>query len=163
MKNNLVAQRRPILRTILLCTMLSVAAFAFVYTQAQAQDINTIEGTQPDDSSTSFCDEVTVNVPTFCVERQQRIDQSGGANAFNDPSSPILGPTSILYKTIQAITILTGAISVIMIIIGGFRYVVSGGDSNATKGAKDTILYAVIGLVIAIFAQTIVTFVLSKL
>jgi len=66
-------------------------------------------------------------------------------------------------KTVlNVLSVLVGIISIIMIIIGGFRYVVSGGDSNSTKGAKDTILYAVIGLVIVLFAQVIVRFVFDN-
>jgi hypothetical protein len=62
----------------------------------------------------------------------------------------------------QTIVYVVGGISIIMIVIGGLRYVTSGGDPNTTKGAKDTILYAVIGVVVAIIAQGLVTFVLSR-
>ena len=55
-----------------------------------------------------------------------------------------------------------GAVSVIMIIYGGFRYITSGGDSNGVTAAKNTILYAIIGLVIVALAQIIVNFVLDK-
>lgn len=75
----------------------------------------------------------------------------------------VLGPNGIVTRAISIFVIITGAVSVIMIIIGGFRYVLSAGDSNAISGAKNTILYAVVGLVVAIFSQMIVTFVLSKL
>jgi hypothetical protein len=78
-------------------------------------------------------------------------------------SNPIFGPTGILTKVIQAFVYAAGIISVVVIIIGGFRYVVSGGDSGSTKGAKDSILYALVGLVVTIFAQAIVAFVLKKL
>ena len=54
-----------------------------------------------------------------------------------------------------------GAVSVLMIIIGGFRYVISGGDSNGIQGAKNTIIYALVGLVIVLFSQIIVRFVLK--
>lgn len=80
-----------------------------------------------------------------------------------DGNRKILGKDGVLTKVAQFIVFLTGAVSVIMVIIGGLRYVLSGGDSNATKGAKDTVMYAVIGLVVAIFSQIIVTFVLSRL
>lgn len=56
---------------------------------------------------------------------------------------------------------LLGAIAVIMIIIGGIRYATSNGDSSATKAAKDTILYAVIGLIVAILSYAIVNFVIG--
>jgi hypothetical protein len=58
---------------------------------------------------------------------------------------------------------IVGAISVIMIIIGGLRYVLSGGDSAGVKGAKDTILYAIVGVVVAILAYAIVNFVISRI
>ena len=50
-----------------------------------------------------------------------------------------------------------------MIIIAGFRYVISQGDSGAVTSAKNTILYAVIGLIVAIFAWAIVDFVIDNL
>jgi hypothetical protein len=66
---------------------------------------------------------------------------------------------NIIKKVINILSILVGAVSVIMLIVGGFRYVISNGDANSTKGAKDTILYALIGLIIVLFAQVIVRFV----
>lgn len=96
----------------------------------------------------------------FCQEK--RTNPPGG-DPIDSPSSPILGPNSLFYKIIQTVTLLTGAVSIIMIMVGGFKYIVSGGDGPAIKAAKDTILYAVVGLVVAIFAQTIITFVLSNI
>jgi cytochrome bd-type quinol oxidase subunit 2 len=65
----------------------------------------------------------------------------------------------IITNVINILSILVGAVSVIMLIVGGFRYIISNGDSNSTKGAKDTIMYALIGLIIVLFAQAIVRFV----
>lgn len=111
---------------------------------------------------------VPTSVSDICVNAAdsplcQANRDNQGADPVSDDSSPIIGPSSILYRAVQIVTLVTGAVSVIMIIVGGFKYVVSGGDSSATKSAKDTILYAVIGLVIALFAQIIITFVLSSL
>ncbi len=61
------------------------------------------------------------------------------------------------------ILFLIGAVAVIMIIIGGFRYVVSGGDSSGVEGAKNTILYAVIGLIVAALSFAIVNFVITSI
>ena len=55
-----------------------------------------------------------------------------------------------------------GAISVIMLIIGGIRYTVSGGDSAAVTSAKNTILYAIVGIIVALLAFAIVNFVLTQ-
>jgi len=56
-----------------------------------------------------------------------------------------------------------GVLAVIMVIIGGLNYVTSSGDSGKTAKAKNTILYAVIGIVVIIFAFAITTFINSKL
>ncbi len=62
---------------------------------------------------------------------------------------------------INTLLFLLGIIAVIMIIIGGIRYTTSNGDASGTKGAKDTILYAVVGVIVAIMAYAIVNFVLG--
>jgi hypothetical protein len=71
-----------------------------------------------------------------------------------------------LNKTISAVvtilSIVVGIVAVIMVIIGGFKYVTSNGDSSAISNAKTTITYALVGLVIATLAQSIVYFVLDK-
>lgn len=69
---------------------------------------------------------------------------------------------SILKTVINLFSLVVGVVSVIMIIIGGLKYITSGGDSGNVTGAKNTILYAVIGLVVVALAQFIVRFVLSK-
>ena len=53
------------------------------------------------------------------------------------------------------------AISLLVIVIGGVRYIMSRGDPQATARAKNTIIYAVVGLVVAMTAQAIVSFVLK--
>lgn len=67
-----------------------------------------------------------------------------------------------LIKTVVNILLyVLGTIAVIMIIVGGIRYATSGGDASGIKGGKDTILYAVIGLVVAMLAWAIVNFVIG--
>ncbi len=68
----------------------------------------------------------------------------------------------ILTKIINILSVIVGVIAVIMIIIGGFRYITSGGKQESVTGAKNTILYAIIGLIIVALAQVIVRFVLTK-
>jgi len=63
----------------------------------------------------------------------------------------------------NALIFLVGAVSVIMIIIGGLRYVTSNGDAKQTEAAKNTILYAVIGIVVAIASFAIVSFVTAHI
>ena len=54
-----------------------------------------------------------------------------------------------------------GAVSVIVIVIAGVYYTTSGGDPSLVKRAKDTLLYAVIGLIVAVMAYAIVNFVVG--
>lgn len=68
----------------------------------------------------------------------------------------------LVKRIINIFSVVVGAVSVIMIIIGGFRYIISGGDSTGVTGAKNTILYAIVGLIIVIFAQVIIRFVLTN-
>jgi hypothetical protein len=71
--------------------------------------------------------------------------------------------SSIITNVINTLFMVLGMIAVIMIVIGGIRYATSGGDSSQTKAAKDTILYAVVGLIVAIMSYAIVNFVLERL
>lgn len=70
---------------------------------------------------------------------------------------------NIISTVINIFSLVVGVISVIMIIIGGFKYITSGGDSGNVTSAKNTILYAVIGLVVVALAQIIVRFVVGRL
>ncbi len=69
---------------------------------------------------------------------------------------------SLITQIINIFSVIVGIIAVIMIIWGGLKYITSGGDSGNVTGAKNTILYAIIGLIIVALAQFIVRFVLSK-
>jgi len=67
-----------------------------------------------------------------------------------------------LAKIINIISIIVGVVAVIMIIFGGFKYITSGGTAEKVTGAKNTILYGLIGLIIVALAQIIVKFVLHQ-
>ncbi len=69
---------------------------------------------------------------------------------------------SIITNVINIFSAVVGIAAVLMIIYGGFRYITSGGDSGKVSSAKNTIIYAIIGLVIVALAQFIVKFVLDK-
>ena len=73
------------------------------------------------------------------------------------------GCSVVWTDTVQALIFLVGAISVIMLIIGGLRYVLSSGNATAVEGAKNTIMYALIGIVVAALAFAMVRFVVDKL
>lgn len=68
----------------------------------------------------------------------------------------------IIKLVINIFSLVVGVVSVIMIIIGGLKYITSGGEGSNITGAKNTIMYAIIGLVVVALAQVIVRFVLAK-
>lgn len=89
------------------------------------------------------------------------LDVNGG-----DCATTTDGSTSevndLIALVINIFSIVVGVVAVIMIIIGGLKYITSSGDSNNVTSAKNTILYAIIGLVVVALAQFIVKFVLAK-
>jgi len=86
-----------------------------------------------------------------------------GAEAARGSGMPseLVGANGVFTKITNTVLYAVGIISVIMLILGGIRYVVSGGDSKKVTDAKNTIMYAIIGLIIAILSFAIVNFVIS--
>ncbi len=68
----------------------------------------------------------------------------------------------LIQDVISTLIFVVGIIAVIMIIVGGIKYVTSNGDSSKVTSAKNTVLYSVIGLVVAILAFAIVNFVVAE-
>ena len=69
--------------------------------------------------------------------------------------------SGIASKVVNIFSIIVGIVAVLMIIYGGFKYITSGGDSGNVSGAKNTLIYAIIGLIIVALAQIIVHFVIN--
>lgn len=86
--------------------------------------------------------------------------KSGVATAGGTGATGNLG--DLIKKIVNVLLFVLGAVAVIMIVIGGFKYVVSNGDSSAVTSAKNTIMYAVIGLIVALLAYAIVNFVITS-
>ena len=88
-----------------------------------------------------------------------------GAEAARCDGCPrdLFGNTGVFKQVTNTILYIVGIVAVLMLIIGGIKYVVSGGDSKQVTDAKNTVLYAIIGLVIAFLAYAIVNFVISAL
>jgi len=86
-----------------------------------------------------------------------------GAEAARADGMPaeLIGATGVFTRIANTVLFAVGIISVIMLIVGGLRYVVSGGDSKKVTDAKNTIMYAIIGLIIAILSYAIVNFVIN--
>jgi len=85
---------------------------------------------------------------------------SGGGTCVNQEADTQVNDTIKL--ALNLFSAVVGIIAVVMIIVGGIQYITSGGDSGNVTKAKNTILYAVIGLVVVALAQIIVKFVLNR-
>ncbi len=88
-----------------------------------------------------------------------------GAEAARADGMPadLVGPEGVFNKITSTVLYAVGIVSVVMLIYGGLRYVMSGGDSKKVTDAKNTILYAIIGLIIAVLSYAIVHFVLQAI
>jgi len=70
--------------------------------------------------------------------------------------------SDLVSTVVNVLSLIIGAVAVIMIIVAGFRYVTSAGESSKVASAKSGLIYAIVGLVVAALAQFIVHFVLNK-
>ena len=88
-----------------------------------------------------------------------------GAEAAKCDECPenLFGDTGIFRTITNTVLYIVGVIAVIMLIIGGIKYVISGGDAKKVTDAKNTVLYAIIGLIVAFLAFAIVNFVITSL
>jgi hypothetical protein len=86
-------------------------------------------------------------------------DPEGGCSESNAGTTV----TGVIGTVVNILSFLVGVVAVIMVIVGGFRYVTSGGDANATKSARNTIIYALVGVAIALLAQVLVRYVFTAL
>lgn len=81
-----------------------------------------------------------------------------------DTGLPTVNATSgNLHSAIQVIIGIAGAIAVVMIVIGGLQFITAQGEPSGVAKARKTLIFAVVGLIVAILAEAIVTFVVSKL
>ena len=87
-----------------------------------------------------------------------------GANAARAEGMPteLIGDNGVFSRITNTVLLIVGLISVIMLVYGGLRYILSGGDSKKVTDAKNTVLYAIIGLIISLLAYAIVNFVLNS-
>ncbi len=86
-------------------------------------------------------------------------DNSAGVPASANPTTTI---DNTIHRVVNLISLAVGIAAVIMIIVGGFRFITSGGNQDKVKGAKNTLTYAIIGLVVVALAQAAAKFILGN-
>lgn len=102
---------------------------------------------------------------TLCAGKAMALTVQEGADAARADGMPadLVGADGVFTRITSIALYIIGAISVLMLIWGGLRYILSGGDSKKITDAKNTILYAILGLAIAFFSYAIVRFVLNAI
>ncbi len=108
---------------------------------------------------------VAVATPAFADTAASKSAACAGITAAGGTCSGSGSGTSlskVVRFVINLLSIIAGIAAVIMIIVGGLKYITSSGDPANINSAKNTLLYAIIGLVIVAMAQIIVKFVLKK-
>ncbi len=108
----------------------------------------------------------TVGTDSISQSLCQGINGATDSNISDTDCKSDSGTTTInniIKQVVNIFSLVVGVVAVIMIIVGGLKYITSGGDSSSVSSAKNTILYAIIGLVIVALAQFIVRFVFARL
>ena len=108
---------------------------------------------------------IMVLAVVFVASGASALTLQEGAEAARCDGCPrdLFGDNGVFKQITNTVLYIVGIIAVIMLIIGGIRYVTSGGDAKKVTDAKNTVLYAIIGLVISFLAFAIVNFVISAL
>lgn len=105
------------------------------------------------------------SIPLIKVSNVSAMDFSvqSGANSARGSDQPaqLFGNGGIFQQITNILLFTIGVLSVIMLIIGGLRYVISGGNKDAVNNAKNTILYAIVGLIVALLSFAVINFVIN--
>lgn len=103
---------------------------------------------------------VSADITTKVCEGADEAAGTSGCNTGGIDGAET-GIKKLAKNIVNIFSIVIGVIAIIFILYGGFKYITSGGDSNNVSAAKNTIIYAIIGLVIVALAQVIVHYVLN--
>lgn len=137
------------LKLLLVSVASAVFAVASPFALTTAVHAQSTVGTDP--ISQSLCQ--GINGATSTDITDTNCNAEAGTSTINN----------IIKQVVNIFSLVVGVVAVIMIIVGGLKYITSGGDSSSVSSAKNTILYAIIGLVIVALAQFIVRFVFARL
>lgn len=135
-----VFKRLAITASILLATLFSFGATPAIVT-AQVSDNTIQEG--------------------LCTGASLKIESTGDCEDIDNDGAERI--SRIVTRAINTLSLIVGIVAVVMIMIGGLRYITSGGSDASVTSAKNTILYAIIGLIIVALSQVMVRFVLKQI
>jgi len=96
------------------------------------------------------CTDPNASDSTLCTDKGKGTD------------NPLTGKNGLLRGIAGVIAVVSGVIAIILLLVSGLRYITSGGDAAKAKSAKDTIVAVVVGIVIVVLADSIISLVLSR-
>lgn len=118
-------------------------------------------------AATQTCpDGSTIAATATCPASASQQNACAGLTQLNGSvdcsSGASTGVSKIITTVVNILSIIVGFVAVIMIIVAGFKYITSSGDSNNINSAKNTLIYVLVGVLIVVMAQAIVHFVVNK-
>ena len=99
----------------------------------------------------------------FQVMALSSVEEGAAAARADGMPAELIGDNGVFTRITNTLLMIIGVVAVVMLLLGGLRYITSGGDSKKVTDAKNTILYAIIGLVICVLSYAIVNFVLKTI
>lgn len=115
----------------------------------------------------TFLAPVAVNAavnPFDGVCTQTQNSGAGSSAACNAPTGdPIAGDNGVLVSITNILATVAGIVATIFVIWGGFKYITANGDSSQISTAKKTIIYALVGAIVALLARPLINLVLSRI
>lgn len=131
---------------------LKIALFSMIVALLPAVGVSQISLAQVDISS-EVCS--TSPRPAICDD----INAVDGTESTN----PLYGPDGVLTSAVNILSILAGVAAVIMLILGGIKMALGQGDPGKISGARNQIIYALVGIAVAVVAQGVVRLVLNNI
>lgn len=108
-------------------------------------------------------DEVCTGVPITDDPSTPENEASSVCAEKDNDTNPLSGTGGLLLRAARFLSLITGIASIIIIIYGSIKYMTSTGTPASVDSAKNTIFYALIGLIISLFAQAILVFVINNI
>lgn len=105
---------------------------------------------------------VPISVSAGCAPpgSSQGQEETGIGEAGGDCTDS--GVTSAISAAVNILSYVAGFLAIVMILVSGFKYITSGGDSNKVGSAKNTLIFALVGIAIAAMAQFIAHYVYNQ-
>ena len=103
-----------------------------------------------------FFQDVCSKAPNSTACADSKVSQAGNDNSLTGPNGALATATNI-------ITFIVGVAALIVIIVSGLQFILATGDPSRIANARNALIYALVGIGVAIFAQVIVRFVVNKL